>query len=342
MNMKTKLNGKFTERPGRIEDFPLIHQLYEKQSQHYFGVPSFSLEILTNDYLAPGFDPEKNLHLIFNSNGSLAACVEFWDDQTPLVHPYVFIIIDPEYEDQQLEDYLLEWAEQKSIQTLDQTPPELRVAMRSHAFNAIKSSGAAKKNAGMRQIRHSFRMMIEMDEPPPEPVWPDGIRLRSYDPDRDLRSIYQIDEEVFQDHFGYVPEPEEEGYERFAHHMTGTDAYDPTLWFLAVDGEEIAGICICRKYGDEGKDTGHVSILGVRRPWRRKGIALALLQHAFGEFYRRGKRKVDLGVDAESLTGAVDLYQKAGMRVLRRFDLYEKELRQGKDISVTSLEAKGK
>ena len=338
MELKMKLNGEFSERPGSVDDFPLIHQLYERQSQHYFGVPSFSLEMLTNEYLAPGFDPEKNLHLILNSDDSLVAFVEYWDDQKPLVHPYVFIIVDPDYEDQQLEDYLLEWAEQKSIQSLDQTPAELRVAMRSHAFNAVKSSGAAKKKAGMKHIRHSFRMMIEMNEPPPEPVWPNGIRLRPYDPENDLFSIYKLDEEVFQDHFGYVPEPEEEGYERFVHYMTGSDAYDPALWFLAVDGEEIVGICICRRYGDEGKDTGHISILGVRRPWRRKGLGLALLQHAFSEFYRRGKMKVDLGVDAESLTGAVDLYQKAGMHVLRRFDLYEKELRPGKEISVTSLE----
>jgi ribosomal protein S18 acetylase RimI-like enzyme len=106
-----------------------------------------------------------------------------------------------------------------------------------------------------------------------------------------------------------------------------------------MDGEEIAGICISRKYGDEGMDTGHVSVLGVKRPWRRKGLGLALLQHAFGEFFRRGKYKVELGVDAQSLTGATDLYIKAGMYVLRQRDMYEKELRPGIDVSVTSLES---
>ena len=120
--------------------------------------------------------------------------------------------------------------------------------------------------------------------------------------------------------------------------MTGDDSYDPSLWFLAVDGEEIVGICLCRRYGAEDPETGFVSSLGVKRPWRRQGIAQALLQQAFGEYYKRGKLKVDLGVDAESLTGATDLYIKVGMFVLRQFDMYEKELRPGKEVSVTTLE----
>lgn len=78
--------------------------------------------------------------------------------------------------------------------------------------------------------------------------------------------------------------------------------------------------------------------LAVLRPWRRKGIGLALLHQVFGEFYRRGKHKVGLGVDGDSLTGATRLYKKAGMRVFRQTDAYEKVLRPGKDLSTQSLE----
>ncbi len=71
---------------------------------------------------------------------------------------------------------------------------------------------------------------------------------------------------------------------------------------------------------------GWVNLLGVRRPWRRRGVALALLQHSFREFYARDRRKVGLGVDAQSLTGATRLYEKAGMRSdpSRQFVLYER------------------
>ena len=121
--------------------------------------------------------------------------------------------------------------------------------------------------------------------------------------------------------------------------MTGDDSYDPLLWFLAVDeNNEILAICLCRRYGAEDKEAGYVSSLGVKRPWRRQGIAQALLLEAFGEYYRCGKNKVDLGVDAESLTGATDLYKKVDMFVLRQYDLYEKVLRPGKDVSVNALD----
>ena len=178
-----------------------------------------------------------------------------------------------------------------------------------------------------------------MEGEPDTPVWPEGISLRPYNPDRDARAVYEADEEVFQDHFGFIKEDPEEGFEKFMHHMTGDDSYDPSLWFLAVDEkDEIVAICLCRRYGAEDRDAGYVSSLGVKRPWRRQGIAQALLLEAFSEYYKRGKTKVDLGVDAKSLTGATDLYRKAGMFVLRQFDLYEKELRPGKDLSVNTLE----
>ena len=79
--------------------------------------------------------------------------------------------------------------------------------------------------------------------------------------------------------------------------------------------------------------------LGVLRPWRRRGIALALLHQVFVELHQRGRYKVGLGVDGESLTGATRLYEKAGMRVFQQIDAYEKELRPGRDLCTRSVDA---
>jgi mycothiol synthase len=105
--------------------------------------------------------------------------------------------------------------------------------------------------------------------------------------------------------------------------------FDPSLWFLAVERDEVAGVCLCRPEEDGDPNLGWVSVLGVRPGWRRRGLGLALLQQSFAEFARRGRRGVGLGVDAENTTGAVRLYRRAGMRIVRRSDIYEKELASG-------------
>ncbi len=103
------------------------------------------------------------------------------------------------------------------------------------------------------------------------------------------------------------------------------EGFDPSLWFLAEDGGEIAGLALNREHEAE-KGVGWVSVLGVRKPWRRKGLGRALLLHSFEEFRRRGFHAAALGVDADSLTGANKLYESAGMQVIRRSDVYEQPL----------------
>ena len=335
--MKTKLPDNYSVRMANMEDLPEIHRLEQKASLHYLGVPGMSLERIKNEYQSPGFNSEQSVRLIEDQDGTLVALVEVWDESDLPVHPYLWLSVDQEHKDRGLEDYLISWAEDRARQVLERVDPELKVAMRCHISSEIDSSQQALLRAGFTEIRHGFRMRIEMDSMPPAPVWPEGIQLKPYDPKKHARVVYETDEEIFQDHFGFVKEDLEEGFKRFMHHFTGDDSYDPNLWFLAVEGEEIVAICICRRYGSEDPSTGYISSLGVRRPWRRRGIAQALLLHAFREFYQRGKRVVDLGVDAESLTGATDLYKKVGMFVLRQFVLYDKVIRPGKDISVTGL-----
>jgi mycothiol synthase len=78
-----------------------------------------------------------------------------------------------------------------------------------------------------------------------------------------------------------------------------------------------------------------VDVVAVRRPWRGRGLGLALLRHALGELYRRGVREVGLSVDAESITGAPRLYGRAGLRVSSSYALFQKELRPGREPDET-------
>jgi GNAT superfamily N-acetyltransferase len=76
----------------------------------------------------------------------------------------------------------------------------------------------------------------------------------------------------------------------------------------------------------------------VRRPWRHRGLARAILLASLGEFWRRGRPTVALGVDAQSLTGATRLYESVGMSVRERHDQVTKLLRDGTDLQVRSLD----
>jgi mycothiol synthase len=234
---------------------------------------------------------------------------------------------------------MLQWAEERALEaSRTSTPEQLRFAPRVGSFHQADKSQRLFEEMGYIYIRSSYHMLIEMDGPVPEPVWPEGITLRTFNPETDAQSLYHAETESFRDHFGFVEEPFEEGFKRFKHFQLEYEGFDAALVFLAMDGDEIAGFNICRPHSYDDPDLGWVGTLGVRRPWRKRGIGLALLRHSFNEFYWRGKRKVGLGVDAQNLTGALRLYENAGMHVHRAFDQYEKELRPGTEISVQSLQ----
>ncbi|MFT5223211.1 MAG: ribosomal protein S18 acetylase RimI-like enzyme [Glaciecola sp.] len=105
------------------------------------------------------------------------------------------------------------------------------------------------------------------------------------------------------------------------------DDFDAGLWFVAEHGGEIIGGILCKQGAPEDPSMGHVRDLAVIPAWRRRGVADALLQSAFTAFASRGLRRAGLDVDDVNLDGAVRLYERAGMAVARRIDIYEKELR---------------
>jgi mycothiol synthase len=175
--------------------------------------------------------------------------------------------------------------------------------------------------AGYELFRHSFRMQIDFEGDPPAAEWPEGISVRTIVRDQDDHAVWVAHQDAFVDAFEHAIWPYESWRE-----WAFSESFDPSLWFLAVDGDEIAGVCLCKSNAGAEGELGWVNVLGVRRPWRRRGIARALLLHAFAEFRALGRRGAGLGVDGLNPTGAVRLYEGAGMHVARRADQYQKPL----------------
>jgi mycothiol synthase len=332
-----KLPPGFTVRPAVLDDAQAVVELFNHFSKAKLGLAESTVEETEKVWGAPGFDMQQDTRLALTPEGRIVGYTDVWAiDDTP-VHPIIWGCVHPDFEGRGLGSYLLAWGERRAQHVLERLPAEARVSMHTFTDQAVTEAKQLLEDHGWKPVRYSFRMRVEMDSPPPEPQWPEGIRLRKYDPERDARAVYEADTEAFRDHFGFVEENPETGFERFQHFLASGEGYDPDLWFIAMDGDEIAGLALCRKWAYDDKESGWVSSLSVRRPWRQRGLGTALLQHSFGAFYQRGKRKVALGVDGKNLTGALGLYERAGMTVYRRWDRYEKELRPGVELSTTQL-----
>jgi GNAT superfamily N-acetyltransferase len=171
---------------------------------------------------------------------------------------------------------------------------------------------------GFGEVRRYYRMLIELEEPPPPPQWPDGFRVDTFELD-DAHAFHAALNEAFEDEWNWVSKP----FDRWYEHRVEAPDFDPTVWWIVRDGDEIAAVL----RGEPKRfDAGWVGAIGVRKPWRKRGLGLALLYHAFGEFYRRGERKVALGVDAQNPTGATRLYERAGMHVAYAAVAFQKAL----------------
>jgi mycothiol synthase len=189
-----------------------------------------------------------------------------------------------------------------------------------HCFVADRDedSHAALEGRGYRVIRQSFDMQIDLEGQPEPPEWPPGLRVRTYE-EGDERAVYECQQDAFSDHWEFRPEPIE-SWRRSALERPG---FDPTLWRLVEADGELAGFSLNNWHSSGDETFGWVGSLGVRNQWRRLGLGLALLRHSFVDFARRGATRVGLTVDAENTTGAVRLYERAGMHQVRRMDIYE-------------------
>jgi mycothiol synthase len=165
------------------------------------------------------------------------------------------------------------------------------------------------------------RMQMPLDAPPTEPPAVAGISVRAIRVGQDEDAVYRADEEAFLDQRGKEPRSFEQWSRRFNLHA---EHFDPALWLVAWDEDdrrgEVAGAALAEADGA----TGWIHHLGVRRPWRGRGLGAALTLHALGALYRRGLRTARLNVDAASLTNAQQLYRRLGFRVLDTYANYEK------------------
>ena len=200
---------------------------------------------------------------------------------------------------------------------------------RPRAFGAFASDRQPARmrllqDAGYSVVRYFFDMVRPTLDDVPETPMPDGLEVRQIAPDL-YRRVWDADVDAFRDHWGGF-DSSDAAFQRWI----GTPEFDPTLWVVAFDGDEIAGGVTNSIYAEEnealGVQRGWLDTVFTRRAWRRRGLARALIARSLVALRERGMTAAALGVDAENPSGALGLYESVGFEVEERYTVWRKPM----------------
>ena len=290
-------------RPMTADDLARVALLLKDDEEHMLGRPSRISENDVREWLSR--TDLANDSILYEEDGAPAALG--WIDSLP-GHDTVFAIgvVHPRFKGRGLGAEIVTRNEQRAQSR----------ARRIHAF-AMGADDAARElltTRGYTDVRRFYEMAIEQTEAPPPVALPVEAATEA-----DLREFHAAMDEAFHDHWEHTSTPYEEWWERHS----ANPNLDLSVWFLIRENGEIAAVSRNEANRNGG---GYIGALGVRRKYRGKGYAKALLLHSFREFYERGLPRVTLGVDAQNPTGATHLYEKVGMHVESENVVYEKQL----------------
>ena len=274
-----------------------------------------------------GFDPERDL-LLAEAGGRLVGLArhhrELESDGTP-VH-WLSGVVDPAVRRRGLGRVLLRHnLERARAVAAAADRPGLRPPVASAWLADTEAGGIALlAGAGFRPVRWFFEMVRPTLADLPAVPLPPGLELRPATP-ATARRILEADWEAFRDHWGHT-----ELTEADVAAVLDDPETDLDLWQVAWDGDEVAGVVLVVVHEAEnrllGRRRGWLASVGVRRPWRRRGLATALMVRAMEALRARGLEEAALGVDADNPSGALGLYQRLGFRRTMRFAVYRRQL----------------
>lgn len=323
---KAHLDDSLVLRAAQWDDLEAVVQLiYDVCEADGDTSVAVTADDLKNEWEYEGFDPLLDAFVVevragFPRAGQVVGYVSL-DNMKEHYDLRGDLYIHPENKGLGIGEALLRAMETRAQEHVPIAPSDKRVFIRIALDQKDETGKTIFTDQGYTPVRYYWRMEIVLEEVPPTPQLPAGLAFRPFEKDAQAEAVWEARNEAFADHWGSHALT----YKEFAEHNFDNPEYDPALWSVIWDGDEVAAFSVNHfKMG-----IGWVHTLGVRRAWRKKGLGLALLQHAFGLFYQRGMMTIGLTVDASNPTGATELYKKAGMQMVSEFVAMEKILRGG-------------
>ncbi|NLG98660.1 MAG: GNAT family N-acetyltransferase [Chloroflexi bacterium] len=308
-------------------DYPLMLETINASKTADHDERHDTLEDIRHNYShLSNCDPYQDM-LIAEINGQFAAYtrVSWWEEANTGRRLYTSVgFVRPEWRRKGLGRAMLHYNENRLREIAAAHPPEVEKAFQVFTTHGQVGLRALLEQEGYRPIRY-FHEMVRPDlENIPDLPLPEGLEVRPVLPEH-YRAIFDALQEAFQDHWSPSVQQEED----FKQWVEDPD-FKPELFQVAWDGDQVAGMIL--NFIDEGENEeysrkrGYTEDICVRRPWRRRGLARALLARSLKMHRDLGMTEAALNVDSDSLSGANKLYESMGFRIVRTNSVYRKDM----------------
>jgi mycothiol synthase len=246
-----------------------------------------------------------------------------WGDNTDGARDYSsFCLVEPSVRRQGIGSAMLGWQEQRIREIAAEQQTDRPRFYFSFVYDTDAGARALLERSGYSVVRRGAEMVRPNLEAILDAPMPEGLEIRPAGPEH-VRGVWEAAVDAFRDHWG-SHEDSEDDYRTFA----SSPKSDPATWVVAWAGDEIAGFVLGSVADGEGPDevVGYFDSVGVRRPWRRRGLGRALCAAALRRLRERGATTVGLGVDLKNQNEAARLYESVGFQIRTTSTEYRKPL----------------
>jgi len=316
----------------RSEDLPALVAMINDADEYDQLERAVTPEGMQHEMTWPNYHPETDCFLAWK-NGRLVGYADFLmrageEDAASIF--YTWGIVHPRWRRLGIGRHLMDNVFRRAMQRWRQELGEKPAYIHGSGRDIEEDRRGLFESLGMHRVRYFFDMARPINNGLPPAEMPPGFRLRTFDAARDMEAVYRVDVDSFRDHWGWTGFP----YEEFEHWVYQPH-FRPELWLIAEEEAtgKVAGICLNKVDSDwiaeTGRQEGMISVLGVLREYRRRGLGTALLAHGLRTLREAGMDFAYLGADAENLTGAVRIYERMGFQVRKTTVVYRRALHNG-------------